>query len=90
MSKRKKSPQMVAVRWVDASMSCAPHWSDTPMPERPSKKSHNVCTTVGFLIYMDDEWCQLVATLTDGQHAHVTEIPRGMVEAVTVLKPVES
>jgi hypothetical protein len=29
----------------------------------------------------------VVATLTDGGHAHVTEIPTGMIETIETLEP---
>jgi hypothetical protein len=41
--------------------------------------------TVGWLTHLNDDWCQLVATRTDGFHAHVTEIPRGMIESIEYL-----
>lgn len=89
MTKRKSKPApMVSVRWTDASFSTDPHWCDGQQPEPPRRKSHNVCVTVGWLVHLDDDWVQLVATLTDGQHAHVTEIPRGMVSEIAVLEPV--
>jgi hypothetical protein len=40
---------------------------------------------LGFLVYQDDEWVQLVTTLTDGAHAHITEIPASMVKTISVL-----
>lgn len=83
--KRKQAP-MVAVTWVDASMSTDPHWQDGQQPERPKGRAAHVCVTVGFLAHIDDEWVQLVATLADGHHAHVTEIPRGMTRSIVVLQ----
>lgn len=47
----------------------------------------HVCLTVGWLVHLDDNWCQVVATLTDGGHAHVTEIPTGMIESIETLDP---
>jgi len=83
LSKRK--PRPVAIRWYDAAFGTAPHWSDGDRPKPPKGKSLHLCLTVGWLVYMDKEWVQVVATLTDGAHAHVTEIPRGMVREITVL-----
>jgi hypothetical protein len=81
MSKRKPAPA-VAVHWIDAAMSTDPHWQEGQQPKVPKRKSAHRCVTVGFLVHADDEWVQLVATLTDGAHAHVTEIPRGMVTQI--------
>lgn len=86
--KRKAVPaQMVRVRWVDAAMSTAPHWQEGTQPKRPKGRAMHVCLTVGWLVHLDDTWCQVVATLTDGGHAHLTEIPVGMVQSIEVLEP---
>jgi hypothetical protein len=44
-----------------------------------------MCLTVGWLVHADKEWVQIVATLADGAHAHLTEIPRGMVREIKAL-----
>jgi hypothetical protein len=44
-----------------------------------------MCLTVGWLVYADDEWVQIVSTLADSAHAHLTEIPRGMVREIRAL-----
>jgi hypothetical protein len=80
---------MALVYWTDAGMSTAPHWNDGDKPEPPSRKIHNLCATIGWLVYSDDEWVQIVTTLTDGAHGHVTEIPRRMIHAIEVLKSAE-
>ena len=88
MTRRKaKQPpaRMVAVTWIDACMSTHPHWQEGQMPSVPKGKSHLRCVTVGWLTHLGDDWCQLVATLTDGGHAHVTEIPTGMIETIETL-----
>ena len=84
-ARKKITPPMVAVRWVDAAMSTDPHWQDGDRPPKPTGKAMHACTTVGFLVHADDGWCQIVASLTDGQHAHVIEIPRQMVAEIVVL-----
>jgi len=84
MTKRRQ-PRRVEVRWIDAAMSAAPHWSDGSRPKRPSGPSMHLCLTVGWLVHADKEWLQIVSTITDGAHAHLTEIPRGMVRAITLL-----
>lgn len=87
MTKRKKpQPPKVEVIWIDAAMSTDPHWQSGQQPDRPKGKAANVCSTVGYLVHADDEWVQLVATLAEDQHAHVTEIPRGMTRSIAVLK----
>lgn len=89
MSKRKAKPApMVAVHWVDAAMSVSSHWQDGQQPPRPTKKGMHDCITVGWLVHMDDDWVQIVATLADGAHAHLTEIPTGMVRTIMQLEPV--
>ncbi len=85
MAGRKPEPRAVMVRWVDAAMSADPHWSDGARPPLPKAKAMHLCETVGWLVYADKEWLQVVATLAEGQHAHLTEIPRGMVRSITVL-----
>ena len=88
MTRRKAKAQpakMVAVTWIDAAMSTHPHWQEGQLPTVPKGKSHLRCVTVGWLTHLGDEWCQLVATLTDGGHAHVTEIPVGMIESIETL-----
>ena len=86
MSKRKAKPaQMVVVTWIDAAMSTAPHWQEGQQPPVPKGKSRLRCVTVGWMTHLNDEWCQIVATLTDGGHAHVTEIPVAMIEIIETL-----
>ena len=82
----KKLPPVVMVTWTDAAMSSAPHWSDGDAPSAPRGKSLHKCTTVGYLVHFDKHWCQLVATLADGAHAHVTDIPRGMISRIVLLE----
>jgi len=88
MSKRKarEAAPMVAVHWVDAAMSVASHWQEGQQPPRPTKKSMHDCITVGWLVHMDDDWVQIVATLADGAHAHLTEIPAGMIRQIYKLE----
>lgn len=90
-SKKKRSAAkpavMVRVRWMDAAMSTAPHWQEGKQPKPPKRRAMHVCLTVGWLVHLDDNWCQVVATLTDGGHAHVTEIPVGMIETIETLEP---
>ena len=87
MSKRKKrQAPMVACTWIDAAFSTDPHWQEGQQPKTPKGKSANVCVTVGWLVHIDAEWVQIVATLTDGAHAHVSDIPRGMVRSIAVLE----
>jgi hypothetical protein len=38
---------------------------------------------------LDDDFAQLCQTLTDGQHANVVNIPRGMVRSIVPLRPAE-
>lgn len=83
----KPSLPMVAVYWTDAAMQSEPHWQDGDLPEPPSGKLYMMCATVGWLTYSDEEWVQLVATLTDGAHGHVTEIPRRMIHNIVLLAP---
>jgi hypothetical protein len=88
MTRRKPKAQpakMVCVTWIDAAMSTAPHWQEGQMPTVPKGKSHLRCQTVGWLTHLGDDWCQIVATLTEGGHAHVTEIPVGMIETIETL-----
>jgi hypothetical protein len=80
-----KKPPVVEVTWRDAAMSSAPHWNDGNAPSAPRGKSLHRCTTVGYLVHLDKHWCQLVATLADNAHAHVTEIPRGMISRIVLL-----
>jgi hypothetical protein len=82
-----KPAAMVRVKWTDAAMSTSPHWQEGAQPKPPKGKSMHVCLTVGWLVHLDERWCQVVATLTDGGHAHVTEIPTGMIETIEVLEP---
>lgn len=85
-TKRKsKDIPMVLVTWVDAAFSTISHWQDGDRPEPPKKKGLHLCASLGFLVYQDDEWVQLVTTLTDGAHAHITEIPASMVKTISVL-----
>jgi hypothetical protein len=44
------------------------------------------CITVGWLVHLDDQWCQIVATLTENAHAHLTEIPAGMIRQIYKLE----
>ena len=81
---------MALVYWTDAAFSTQPHWNDGDRPTRPSGKVHHLCATIGWLVYSDDSLVQIVTTLTDGAHGHVTEIPRGMIHAIEVLKAVEA
>lgn len=76
---------MVIVTWVDAAFSTSSHWQDGDKPEPPKKKGLHLCASIGFLVYRDDEWVQLVTTLTDGAHAHTTEIPAAMVKTISLL-----
>jgi hypothetical protein len=78
-------PRPVMVRWVDAAMSADSHWSEGDRPQPPKGKSMHMCLTVGWLVHADKEWVQIVATLADGAHAHLTEIPRGMVREIKAL-----
>jgi hypothetical protein len=88
MIKRKgKDTPMVIVTWVDAAFSTVSHWQDGDKPEPPKKKGLHLCATIGFLVYQDDNWVQLVTTFTDGAHAHVTEIPASMVKTISLLAP---
>jgi hypothetical protein len=86
MAKRKKSNPLVIVRWVDAAFSTNPHWQEGSVPTQPKGKSLNVCYSAGFLTFIDDNWVQLVTTMTSGAHGHVTEIPRAMVHEIQYLK----
>lgn len=79
----------VLVRWVDASMSESGHWQDGMVPAKPKGKALGMCETVGWLTHQCSDWVQVVATLTAHQHAHVTEIPTGMVRDIVVLAPAE-
>jgi len=88
MSKRKK-PRMCVVTWLDASFDIDSHWSDGSLPPKPKAGNH-LCLSVGWLTHMDDHFVQLVQTLTDGQHANVANIPRGMVREIHVLGPTGS
>ena len=66
-------------------MSTLPHWQEGQSPQPPKRKGAHQCVTVGWLVHADKEWVQVVATLADDAHAHVTEIPRGMVSRIDVL-----
>ena len=78
---------IVAVWWTDAAMQSEQHWQEGDVPDPPSGKIYMCCVTVGWLTYEDDDWVQLVATLTDGAHGHVTEIPRKMIHNIAQLAP---
>jgi hypothetical protein len=78
---------LVMVHWIDAAMSSNEHWQDGDRPTPPNGKGSHECFTVGFVTHSDGEWMQLVKTLTEGAHAHVTEIPASMIRSVTPLKP---
>jgi hypothetical protein len=82
---RQATPRPVLVRWVDASMSTTSHWTEGDRPPPPSGESSHICKTVGWLVYSDKNWLQIVSTLADGAHAHLTEIPRGMVREIKAL-----
>jgi hypothetical protein len=87
MGKRKaKLPPFVMVTWVDAAFSTNPHWQDGSVPTQPKGKSLNRCYSSGFLTFLDDSWIQIVTTITDNAHGHVTEIPRGMVQDIKYLE----
>jgi hypothetical protein len=45
----------------------------------------HVCVSVGYLTHADDHFVQLTQTLTHGQHAHVVNIPRAMVQTIESL-----
>lgn len=81
---------VVLVRWVDAAMSAAPHWQESNVPKPPKGRALHLCHTVGWLVFSDDDWLQVVSTLTNGAHAHVTEIPAGMVREMKELLPPSS
>jgi hypothetical protein len=68
-------------------MSAGDHWQDG-MPKRPTAKSH-LCVSVGYLTHADEHFVQLTQTLTTGQHAHVLNIPRAMVQTIERLAPHE-
>ena len=81
---KRKAPLMVLVQWQDASMSAVPHWSDgTPQP--PTKRDF-ICVSVGWLTHKSKHFVQLTQTLTTGQHAHVIDIPAGMVMSIAPLQ----
>jgi hypothetical protein len=86
IKRKSKDTPMVLVTWVDAAFSTTSHWQDGDRPEPPKKKGLHLCASIGFLVHQDDEWVQLVTTLTDGAHAHVTEIPASMVKTLSLLK----
>ena len=91
MSKRKpKTPAypLVLTEWIDASMGVEPHWIDGAAPSKPKARDH-ICRSVGWLTHLDDDFAQLCQTLTDGQHANVVNIPRGMVRSIVPLRPAE-
>jgi hypothetical protein len=93
IKRKSKDIPMVIVTWVDAAFSTTSHWQDGDRPEPPKKKGLHLCASIGFLVYRDDEWVQLVTTLTDGAHAHTTEIPAAMVKTISLLAssgPLES
>jgi hypothetical protein len=79
---------MVMVHWVDAAMSATAHWQDGDKPEPPKGRPMHECFTVGWLVYTDDEWIQVLGTSASGYHSHSADIPRGMVKSLVVLKPV--
>lgn len=83
MAKR-KAPPMVCVTWQDAAMSSVPHWSDGA-PIAPKRRDF-VCVSVGWLTHKSKHFVQLTQTLTQGQHAHVIDIPLGMVMSITPLQ----
>jgi hypothetical protein len=66
-------------------MSAVSHWSVGDRPEPPKGTDMHLCLTVGWLVYTDKNWVQIVSTLADGAHAHLTEIPRGMVREIKAL-----
>ena len=76
---------MVACTWVDASFSLDAHWIDGARPKRPKTGEH-VCISVGWLAHAGPDFVQIVQTLTEGQHANVANIPRGMVRSIQVLE----
>jgi len=84
--KTKASPVVIVV-WTDAAFSAAEHWQEGTQPARPRKPYR--CITAGWLTHLDDHHAQITQTLSDGQHAHVADIPRGMIESITVMAPVE-
>lgn len=87
---RAAPPPIVRVAWLDASMSTADHWQDGK-PRRPTVRGH-LCLSAGYLTHIDDQFVQVTQTVTEGQHAHVVNIPRAMVrsiEALAVAGPLE-
>ena len=85
MTRRKPKPSpMVRIGWIDASMEVSPHWIDGTQPKRPKARDH-VCVSVGWLTHLDEHFAQVVQTLSDGQHANVVTIPRGMVRSIELL-----
>jgi hypothetical protein len=89
MAKKKptKAAPMVVVRWHDHSMSADAHWHDGDQPPVP-KPRDGLCVSVGFLTHMDDQWVQIVQTLTPGQHGSFANLKRECVESVDVLMPI--
>jgi len=85
MTKRKKQAPSVMVTWVDASFELLTHWQDGTQPRKPKAREH-VCITVGWLTHLDADFCQITQTITQGQHANVANIPRGMVRSIQVLE----
>jgi hypothetical protein len=78
--KAQASPPIIRCSWLDASMSAADHWQDGA-PKRPTVRGH-VCVSVGYMTHIDEHFVQITQTLTTGQHAHVVNIPRAMVQTL--------
>jgi hypothetical protein len=76
---------MCLVVWHDASFSLDSHWADGTQPRKPKAREH-VCITAGWLTHLDTEFVQITQTITQGQHANVANIPRGMVRSIQVLE----
>lgn len=85
MKRRTKQAPLALVTWIDASFSLDVHWQDGTQP-RPPKAREHVCLTAGWLTHLDGEFVQITQTITQGQHANVANIPRGMVRSIQVLE----
>ena len=76
--------KFAVVKWLDASMN-SPHWQEGDLPALPTETS-NMMTSCGFVARENKRWVVLVQTLGEGVHANSIEIPRAMIEKITILK----
>lgn len=80
---------MVLVQYVDHQMSAHPHWHEGDLPEPPTRTAGD-CWALGWLVFVDETWVQILHVTTTGQHGHFSDIHRGTVKAIYPLEPIGS